>query len=75
MLNNIYNYFKLNDYKSIDLCQYFSSICDCLSKNPIQEFNEIIKLKKTDDDKENNYEENNFKQLVYSQDLEEFILI
>ena len=80
MLNNIYSYFesfdykfidyKSFDYKSIDLCKYFSSISDCLSKNPIQEYNNITTSKKTDE-----VEENNFKQLVYSQELEEFILI
>jgi len=77
MLNNIYSYFesfnyKSIDYKSIDLCKYFSSICDCLSKNPVREYKNIsiITSKKTDE-----VEENNFKQLVFSQELEEFILI
>ena len=77
MLNNIYSYFesfdyKSIDYKSIDLCKYFSSICDCLSKNPVQEYKNIsiTTSKKTDE-----IEENNFKQLVFSQELEEFILI
>ena len=70
MLNNIYSYFNSIDYNSIDLCQYFSNICDCLSKNPVQEYNNITTSKKTDE-----IEENNFKQLVFSQELEEFILI